>query len=576
MLKKIGKYYKGYYIFAILCPVFMALEVFGDVLIPRLMGSTINSGVLEKNLDIVYSNGIKMVIVALLAFIFGASSTYFAAKAGHGLGKNLRHATFEKIQSFSFANLDNFEISSLITRLTNDVMRISNMARMILRMAVRAPFMLVLAMFMAFQINAKLSLVFLAVLPIVSIALFFGLKAAIPKFRKFQGKIDEINNRTQENLTSIRVVKAFVREDYEKDKFEKKNEDLLVTTLEAMNYIALMRPFMSLAMYAVIIAILWLGGLSMLAGSMQAGDLFSFLLYVSQILMSVMNLSMLMMNLSRARTSAERVLEVLEADSEFPESLTSGLKEVKDGSIEFENVSFHYPGNNHNSLEDINLKIKSGSTVAIIGSTGSSKTTLIQLIPRLYDVTKGDVKVGGISVKKYNIETLRNQVAVVLQENTLFSGTIRSNMKWGKADASDQEIIDALKIAQADGFVLNRPEGLGARVERGGSNFSGGQKQRLCIARSLLKQPKVLIFDDSTSAVDMTTEAKINTALEKYDPNLTKIIIAQRISSIEHSDEIIVLDEGQISGIGTHQDLLDTNKIYQEIFESQQKGMVAG
>lgn len=576
MIKKIGKFYKDYYLFAILCPIFMILEVFGDVLIPRLMGSTINDGVLTKNLDIVYSNGIKMIIVALLAFVFGASSTYFAAKAGHGLGKNLRHATFEKIQSFSFANLDDFEVSSLITRLTNDVLRISDMARMILRMAVRAPFMLILATFMAIQINAQLSIVFLAVVPVVAIVMFFGLRAAIPKFRKFQKKIDRINNRTQENLTSIRVVKAFVREDYEKEKFAKENENLVVTTLEAMNYIALMRPFMSLAMYAVISAVLWFGGLAMLDGNMQAGDLFSFLMYVGQILMSVMNLSMLFMNLSRARTSAERVIEVLEAESEFPESLISGITEVPDGSIEFENVTFNYPGNNHNSLQDINLKIKSGSTVAIIGSTGSSKTTLIQLIPRLYDVKKGDVKVGGISVKEYNVQALRDQVALVLQENTLFSGTIRSNMLWGNAQASDEDILEALEIAQAADFILDRPQGLDARVERGGSNFSGGQKQRLCIARSLLKNPKVMIFDDSTSAVDMTTEAKINLALEKYNPKLTKIIIAQRISSVDHSDKIIVLDEGRITGIGSHQELLENNQIYQEIYESQQKGMVAG
>ncbi|MGI6579690.1 MAG: ABC transporter ATP-binding protein [Saccharofermentanales bacterium] len=576
MLRKTAKYYKGFMLFVVLTPILMILEVIADVIIPTLMGNTINDGVLAGKLDLVYKNGIYMIIIAVLAFIFGGLSTYCGAKAGQGLGKNLRLRVFEKIQTFSFAGLDKFEVSSLITRLTNDIVVVSNIARMALRISVRAPFMFVLATIMAIRINLRLSLVFLIALPVMMAGIMLTMKFGIPKFRKFQTKIDRINARTQENLTGIRVVKAFSREEFEKEKFAGQNQDLVKTALNALNLMVLIMPFMMLVMYAVIVAVLWFGGNFMLQGGMQAGDLFSFIMYVGQILISVMNLAMVMMNFSRAKASLERIFEVLETESEFVESVEQGISEVVNGEIVFDNVSFKYPGNQHFSLQNINLKIPSGSTVALIGSTGSAKSTLVHLIPRLYDVFEGEIRVGGIPIKDYRLTTLRDQVAIVLQENTLFSGTIRSNMQWGNPRASDQEIIRALEISQAADFVLNRPDGLAAKVERGGANFSGGQKQRLCIARTLLKNPKILIFDDSTSAVDMTTEAKIRTELNKFNPDLTKIIIAQRISSIQNADQIIVLDNGRISGSGTHAELLKANRIYQEIYESQQKGMAAG
>lgn len=576
MLRKTGKYFKGYVLFAVLTPILMILEVVVDVIIPSLMRSTINGGVLAGNVNLVYRNGLYMIIAAIFAFLVGGISTYFGARAGQGLGKNLRLAVFNRVQTFSFANLDKFEVSSLITRLTNDIEIVSDIARMSLRISVRAPFLFIMATIMAVRINTQLSLIFIVALPLMAFGVFLTLKFGLPRFRKYQTKIDSINRRTQENLTAIRVVKAFVREDFEIEKFETQNKKLVRSALNAMNLMILIMPFMMLIMYAVIVAVLWFGGNFMLQGGMQAGDLFSYIMYVGQILMAVMHVAMIMMNFSRARASVERIFEVLETEPEFMESVDQGLTEVPNGSIKFKNVSFKYPGNQHFSLKNINLEVDSGSTLAVIGSTGSSKSTLVHLIPRLYDATEGEVEVGGIPIKNYNLKTLRDQVAIVLQENTLFSGTIRSNMQWGNKDATDQEIIKALEISQAADFVLNRAEGLEARVERGGTNFSGGQKQRLSIARTLLKEPKIIIFDDSTSAVDMTTEARIRAGLDQHNPKLTKIVIAQRISSIQNADKIVVMDDGNICGAGTHEELLKDNKIYQEIYESQQKGMVAG
>ncbi|MDI9490583.1 MAG: ABC transporter ATP-binding protein [Clostridiaceae bacterium] len=576
MLRKTGKYFKGYVLFAVLTPILMILEVVVDVIIPSLMRSTINGGVLAGNVNLVYRNGLYMIIAAIFAFLVGGISTYFGARAGQGLGKNLRLAVFNRVQTFSFANLDKFEVSSLITRLTNDIEIVSDIARMSLRISVRAPFLFIMATIMAVRINTQLSLIFIVALPLMAFGVFLTLKFGLPRFRKYQTKIDSINRRTQENLTAIRVVKAFVREDFEIEKFETQNKKLVRSALNAMNLMILIMPFMMLIMYAVIVAVLWFGGNFMLQGGMQAGDLFSYIMYVGQILMAVMHVAMIMMNFSRARASVERIFEVLETEPEFLESVDQGLTEVPNGSIKFKNVSFKYPGNQHFSLKNINLEIDSGSTLAVIGSTGSSKSTLVHLIPRLYDATEGEVEVGGIPIKDYNLKTLRDQVAIVLQENTLFSGTIRSNMQWGNKDATDQEMIKALEISQAADFVLNRAEGLDARVERGGTNFSGGQKQRLSIARTLLKEPKIIIFDDSTSAVDMTTEARIRAGLDQHNPKLTKIVIAQRISSIQNADKIVVMDDGNICGAGTHEELLEDNKIYQEIYESQQKGMVAG
>ena len=575
MFFKLNKYYRGYIAFAILCPLFMILEVFGDVLIPSLMESTIDNGVMNQNIDLVIKNGKYMILVALLALFFGVVSTFFSAKAAQGFGANLRNDVFTKIQSFSFASLDQFEISSLITRLTNDIVFLSNLARMTLRIAVRAPVMFIMAIFMAVRINPKLSMIFAISLPIIAIGAFILMQVALPRFRKFQKSFDQVNNRTQENLMAIRVVKAFTREDYEVEKFEDKNNNLLVTSLHALNLIVLMMPLMMLVMFSIIISVFWFGGNLVLKGSMQAGELFSFTMYVGQILTSVINISAYVINLSRAKVSVERILEVLNTEPEFADDNTYQLKEVKKGNVCFKDVSFKYPNTKHRSLRDINLEIEAGSTTAIIGSTGSAKTTLVQLISRLYDVTSGEILIDNQPIDLYDPIALRDQVAMVLQENTLFSGTIRSNMQWGKEDATDEEIITALKISQAADFVLNRPEGLDSKVERGGANFSGGQKQRLCIARTLLKNPKIIIFDDSTSAVDMQTEANIREGLNKYNPSLTKIIIAQRISSIQHANRIIVLDNGEVSGIGTHEELLENNIIYREIYESQQRGMMA-
>lgn len=576
MFFKLGKYYRGYWAFVILCPLMMILEVFGDVLIPTLMESTIDDGVLTQNVDIVLQNGKYMIIVALLALAFGIASTYFGAKAGQGFGANLRHDLFTKIQEFSFASLDHFDVSSLITRLTSDVVFLSNLARMTLRMAIRAPFMFIMAIIMTIRINPRLSMIFLVALPILSLGIFLIMRKALPRFREFQKKIDQINRRTQENLTAIRVVKAFGQEDYEVEKFDDTNNQLITASLRAMNIVVLMMPLMMLVMFSVISSVLWFGGNLVITGDMTGGALFSFLMYVGQILTSVMNISVYVMNLSRARASVERVLEVIETESEFTDKDYAGLAELETGHIKFENVNFRYPNTKHCSLRDINLEIEAGSTTAIIGSTGSSKTTLIQLIARLYEADSGEIYIGGQPISAYDPVALRDQVAVVLQENTLFSGTIRSNMQWGKSDATDHEIVEALKISQAAEFVLEREEGLSSRVERGGVNFSGGQKQRLSIARTLLKDPKIIIFDDSTSAVDMTTEAAIREGLNSYKPDLTKIIIAQRISSIEDADKIVVMDDGEISGVGTHEELLATNTIYREIFDSQQRGMMAG
>ncbi|NLM19552.1 MAG: ABC transporter ATP-binding protein, partial [Clostridiaceae bacterium] len=436
MLRKTAKYYKGFRLFVVLTPLLMILEVIADVIIPTLMGNTINEGVLTGKIDLVYKNGIYMIIMAILAFLFGGLSTYCGAKAGQGLGRNLRLAVFEKIQTFSFANLDKFEVSSLITRLTNDIVVVSNLARMALRISIRAPFLFLLATIMAIRINMRLSIVFLIALPVMMLGIMLTMKFGIPKFRKFQTMLDRINARTQENLTGIRVVKAFCREEFEKEKFAKQNQDLVKTALNAFNLMILIMPFMMLVMYAVIVAVLWFGGNFMLQGGMQAGDLLSFIMYVGQILTSIMILAMVMMNFSRAKTSLERIFEVLETKSEFVESVKQGVLEVANGEINFHNVSFKYPGNPHFSLQNINLNIPSGSTVALIGSTGSAKSTLVHLIPRLYDVFDGEISVGGIPIKDYRISALRNQVAIVLQENTLFSGTIRSNMKWGNPQAS--------------------------------------------------------------------------------------------------------------------------------------------
>lgn len=444
---------------------------------------------------------------------------------------------------------------------------------MSLRMAIRAPFMMIFALFMAFRVNASLAKVFLISLPVLAIAITITLSKARPLFLKLQTHVDKVNGVIQENLTNMRVVKSFNRQDFEEKKFEVKNDDLMNTALKAISYIIFLMPVFNLIVYATIIAILWFGGKQITLGSMSGGALISFVTYVTQVLMSLMMISMYFMNLLRASASVSRVLEVVNTETEIKE-ISNPINEMKDGTISFENVSFRYPSSTEYTLNNINFNIKSGETLGIIGSTGSSKSTLVQLIPRLYDVSEGSVKVGGVDVRDYNIELLRDKVAFVLQKNTLFSGTLRSNMKWGNEDATDEEIIQALKHAQAWEFVSTYDDGLDHVVEQNGDNYSGGQKQRLSIARALMKSPKAIILDDSTSAVDMTTDAKIQRAFKQDLPDVTTIIIAQRISSIQHADRIIVIHEGSVESIGSHEELMETSPIYTEIYESQQKGVI--
>lgn len=572
-MRKLLPLMKKYMVFAILSPIFMIIEVLGDVIIPYLMAGIVDVGIANQDINYIVKTGIMMIVVALVAMSLGVSSSFFGASAGYGFAAEIRQKVFEKVQGFSFANLDTFTVSSLITRLTNDCNTIGQVTMMSLRMAIRAPFMMIFALFMAFRVNASLAKVFLISLPVLAIAITITLSKARPLFLKLQTHVDKVNGVIQENLTNMRVVKSFNRQDFEEKKFEVKNDDLMNTALKAISYIIFLMPVFNLIVYATIIAILWFGGKQITLGSMSGGALISFVTYVTQVLMSLMMISMYFMNLLRASASVSRVLEVVNTETEIKE-ISNPINEMKDGTISFENVSFRYPSSTEYTLNNINFNIKSGETLGIIGSTGSSKSTLVQLIPRLYDVSEGSVKVGGVDVRDYNIELLRDKVAFVLQKNTLFSGTLRSNMKWGNEDATDEEIIQALKHAQAWEFVSTYDDGLDHVVEQNGDNYSGGQKQRLSIARALMKSPKAIILDDSTSAVDMTTDAKIQRAFKQDLPDVTTIIIAQRISSIQHADRIIVIHEGSVESIGSHEELMEISPIYTEIYESQQKGVI--
>ena len=589
MIKRLIAYFKNYKFYAILCPVLMLFEVLGDVMMPVLMAQIINRVSPDKaftNEDIYYvlKMGGVMVIVALAAMFCGAFSSYLASKASMGAGAELREDLFTKIQTFSFSNIDYFSVPSLITRMTTDVNNLQQTGMMCLRMLVRSPFMFIFALIMALSIHTELACIFLVAIPILAIAIILIMKTVHPRFMSFHEKIDDLNTSVQENLTNIRVVKSFVREKHEKEKFKKANDRLTSTGINAIKIVIMNMPIMQLVMYVCILAIVLFGGrlvvdttLGRVAAEagLEPGDLLSFITYVSQILMSLMMLSMLFLQFTRARASGQRVLEVLdtEVDIKDPEN---PITEVPDGTIDFENVAFRYKsGNIEDTLSDINLHIESGETIGIIGSTGSAKTTLVQLIPRLYDVTKGSVKVGGHDVREYGLETLHDSVAMVLQKNTLFSGTVRDNMKWGNPDATDEEIINACKQAQAWDFISKKPEGLDGEVSQGGANFSGGQKQRLCIARALLKKPKIIILDDSTSAVDTATDAKIREAFATELKGITTIIIAQRINSISHADRIVVMDDGKIVDVGTHEELMKTSKIYNEVYTSQQEGVIS-
>lgn len=572
-MRKLLPFMKKYINYAILCPILMILEVIADIVIPYLMSLIVDVGIANRDINYVVRIGLLMILSALLGMTFGIISSHYGATAGFGFSAEIRKSVFKKVQGFSFSNLDKFSVSSLITRLTNDCNTLGQVAMMSLRMAVRAPFMMIFALIMALSINARLASVFMVAIPVTVVLLVIIMSKARPLFIKMQSRVDRVNAIIQENLVGIRVVKSFNRQKHEEVRFKERNDSLRNTALKAVSILMFLFPVLTIVTYSTIIAVLWFGGKQVVSGTMGSGELVSFITYITQILMSLMMLSFFFMQLLRGSASASRIVEVLETESEIKE-VQNPVMDIEDGSISFRNVVFAYPFSSENALKEINLEIQSGETIGIIGSTGSAKSTLVQLIPRLYDVTEGSVLVAGIDVKNYHIKTLRDKVAFVLQKNVLFSGTIRDNMRWGNENATDEEIINALKQSQAWEFVSKYDDGLDHKVEQGGDNFSGGQKQRLTIARALLKSPKIIILDDSTSAVDMTTDAKIQRAFKEELSDVTTIIIAQRISSIQHADRILVLNEGQIESAGSHEELLESSPIYREIYDSQQKGVV--
>lgn len=572
MIKKLAKHVGEFKTPSILTPIYMLCEVAMEILIPFLMAAMIDRGVETGNMKVVCIIGVIMLVCAFLSLFFGAMAGRYAAKASTGFARNLRKAMYDNIQSFSFSNIDKYSTAGLVTRLTTDVTNVQNAYQMVIRMAFRAPLMLILAVSMCLFINAKLTTIFLVAIVFLGGALYIIMTRAHPQFVKVFKKYDDLNASVQENLTGMRVVKAYVREEHEISKFKKASGQVYEFFLRAETLVILNSPIMQFTMYACILMLSWLGAKSVVAGSMKTGELMSLFSYTGNILMSLMMLSMVFVMITIAKSSAERIVEVLDETSEIVNG-ENPVYEVKDGSIVFENVDFSYSKQKDNlNLENIHLSIQAGETVGIIGGTGSAKSSLVQLIPRLYDVVGGRVLVGGRDVREYDIETLRNEVAMVLQKNVLFSGTIKENLRWGNAEATDEEIIRACQSAQAHEFIERFPQGYDTYIEQGGSNVSGGQKQRLCIARALLKKPKILILDDSTSAVDTKTDSLIRKAFKEDIPNTTKLIIAQRISSIEDADHIIVLNDGKIDGYGTHEELLANNAIYQEVYNSQVKG----
>ena len=557
---------------SILAPIFVCFEVLFEVLIPVVMAILIDKGIDAGDQGEILRLGGILIVMAVCALIFGVLAGGAAADASAGLARNLRHDIYHHVQNFSFANIDKFSTAGIVTRLTTDVTNVQNAYQMIIRVAVRAPVMLVFAFAMTVYISPRLATIYLCAIPILGIGLALIISRVHGLFTQVFDTYDELNNVVQENLTGIRVVKSFVREDFEKKKFGTISEKLFRGFLKAERLIILNMPLMQFCVYACLLLISWIGARLVVGGSMTTGALTSMFNYTFQILMSLMMLSMVMVMVIMARSSAERIEEILEEESSL-KSKPDGVREVPDGSVDFENVSFSYVNDpNNTSLNHMDLHIRSGETVGILGGTGASKTTLVQLIPRLYDVTVGTVKVGGIDVREYDLEVLRNEVAMVLQKNTLFSGTIKENLRWGNEHASDEEIERVCRLAQADPFIQEMPDKYDTYIEQGGTNVSGGQKQRLCIARALLKKPKILILDDSTSAVDTKTDALIRQAFREEIPDTTKFIIAQRISSVQDADHILVLDDGHISAYGTHEELLKTSQIYQEVFASQQKG----
>lgn len=572
MLRTILGHVKEYKKASIATPLFMIVEVIMEMLIPLLMASIIDDGVNKGDLSHIYKVGAVMIFIAFIGLLAGMAGGRFGAKASTGLAKNLREAMFNNIQTFSFSNIDKFSTAGLVTRLTTDVTNIQNAYQMVLRMMMRAPASMICALALAFVINARLACIYLVAVILLGIILLFIIRRATKTFSEAFPKYDELNASVQENVSAIRVVKAYVREDYETDKFHKASSNIYKIFVKAENNVVINAPIMQFTVYSCIILISWLGAKMIVSSQLTTGELMSLLAYCMNILMSLMMLSMVFVMISMSMASARRISEVLNEKSDITNP-ANPVMDVKDGSIEFNNVCFAYKKDSgEDVLKNINLSIKSGETIGIIGGTGSAKTSLVNLISRLYDVTSGEVKVGGLNVKDYDMEVLRNQVAVVLQNNVLFSGTIYENLRWGNENATDEECKRACRLACADEFIDRFPNGYNTYIEQGGSNVSGGQKQRLCIARALLKQPKVLILDDSTSAVDTATDAKIRKAFREEIPNTTKLIIAQRISSVQEADRIIVMEDGEINGFGTHNELLENNSIYREVYESQTSG----
>ena len=571
MIKRLLKSVREFKKDALLTPFFVVLEVVMEVIIPLIMALLIDKGIDGQDMAAIWKYGIILVLCAMLALVFGAAAGTFAARASTGFARNLRHDMYYNVQNFSFSNIDKFSTGSIVTRLTTDVTNVQNAFQMCTRIAVRCPVMLVFALFMAMRINSRMALVFLAVLPILAIGMGILMKVVGPVFERAFKIYDRMNTVVQENVRGIRVVKTYVREDHETEKFEGVSGMLYRTFSKAQKTMAGVMPLMQFCMYACMLLISWFGARLIVGGSMTTGELTSMFSYAMQILMSLMMVAMVFVMITMAKASAERVAEILDEQPDL-HNPANPIHEVKDGAIEFDDVSFSYKGDERKlALKNVNLHIKAGQTVGILGGTGSAKSTLVQLIPRLYDTTHGTVKVGGVDVRDYDIEALRDQVAMVLQKNVLFSGTIKENLRWGDENALDEELERVCRLAQADEFIQQMPDKYDTHIEQGGSNVSGGQKQRLCIARALLKKPKILILDDSTSAVDTKTDALIRKAFAEEIPDTTKIIIAQRVSSVQDADQIVILDGGTVQAVGTHDELLAANTIYQEIYNQQNR-----
>ena len=583
MIRKLAKSVREYKKFAILTPLLISLEVAMEVIIPRLLAVLIDKGVEAGNMTVIYEQGAVILLCALISLAAGAFSARFGAVASTGFAKNLRHDVFRSVQEFSFDNIDKFSTSSIVTRLTTDINNVQMAFQMIIRIAVRSPFMMVFSIVMAVSINPKVGLIFLVAMPVLAVIVFTLGSKAHPIFEAVFRTYDDMNRVVQENVRGIRVVKAFVRGEYENKKFRDQSDKIYQLYRRVERMMAFQSPTMQMVSNLSMLAVCWMGAHLIVGSTMTKGELMSLMTYTMQILSSLMMLHMIFIMVIISRASAERVCEVLDTESNIV-SPEKAVTEVKDGSIRFDDVDFKYHSDSVSfdkndpksrdqlALKDVTLEIKSGEVIGIIGGTGSSKSTLVQLIPRLYDVTQGSVEVGGVDVRDYDLNALRNAVAMVLQKNELFSGTIAENLRWGNENATQEEIEEAARIAQADDFIKDFPDGYETHIEQGGTNVSGGQKQRLCIARALLKKPKIIIMDDSTSAVDTKTDKRIRDAFRQAIPETTKIIIAQRIASVQDADRIIVMDNGRINGIGTHEELVKTNDIYREVYESQQEG----